>query len=61
MQLKSLGTAASTRPGRVGHVELLGTRQHLRWHQSASALHVTLPAARRPVVDYAAALKIHLA
>jgi alpha-L-fucosidase len=61
MQLKSLGTAASTRPGRVGHVELLGTRQHLRWHQSASALHVTLPAGRRPVVDYAAALKIHLA
>lgn len=60
MQLRSLGTAASTRPGRVEHVELLGTGKRPKWHQSASALHVTLPD-YRPSVDYSAALKIHLA
>lgn len=60
MQMRSLGTAASTKPGRVEHVELLGTHQRPTWKQSASALHVTLPN-YRPPADYAAALKIHLA
>ena len=60
MRMHSLGTAASTRPGRVEHVELLGTSKRPVWKQTASALHVTLPEGR-PTADYAAALKIHLA
>ncbi|HEX8938302.1 MAG TPA: alpha-L-fucosidase [Sphingomicrobium sp.] len=59
MKLRSLGTAASTRPGRVEHVELLGTHQRPKWTQTSSALRVALPD-HRPSADYAAALKIHL-
>jgi hypothetical protein len=57
--LSSLGTAAATKPGRVEHVELLGTNKPPTWRQDASALHVTLPD-DRPEADYAAALKIHM-
>jgi len=60
MVLKSLGTAAPTKPPRVEHVELLGTHQRLRWNQTASALRVTLPE-HRPATDFAATLKIHVA
>jgi alpha-L-fucosidase len=60
MQLRALGSAASTRPGRVQHVELLGTPKRVTWTQAASALHVKLPE-YRPAADYAAALKIQLA
>jgi alpha-L-fucosidase len=59
MRLTSLGTAAATKPGKVAHVELLGSGARLVWRQDASALHVRLPHGR-PEVDYAAALKIHL-
>lgn len=57
--LSSFGTAAPTRPGRVEHVELLGTSKRPNWKQTASALRVTLPE-YRPAADYAAALKIHV-
>jgi alpha-L-fucosidase len=60
MELRSLGTAASAKPGRVGQVELLGTGKPVKWKQTASALHVALPD-YRPAADHAAALKIHLA
>ncbi len=59
MLLRSLGTAAATKPGRVGQVELLGAPMPPKWNQTASALHVSLPP-YRPGADYAAALKIHL-
>jgi alpha-L-fucosidase len=59
MRISSLGTAAATKPGRVEHVELIGTHKRVKWRQSASSLHVTLPQGR-PAADYAAALKIHL-
>ncbi|NUQ17869.1 MAG: alpha-L-fucosidase [Sphingomonas sp.] len=59
MELRSLGTAASTRPGRVEHVELLGTSKRPKWNQTASALHVTLPDFR-PAAEHAAALKIYV-
>jgi alpha-L-fucosidase len=59
MRLTSLGTAAATKPGKVAHVELLGSGARVVWRQDASALHVRLPRGR-PEVDYAAALKIHL-
>ena len=60
MTLRSLGTAAPTKPGRIEHIELLGTHKRLVWKQTAAALHVTLPD-YRPAADYSAALKIHLA
>jgi alpha-L-fucosidase len=59
MRLRSLGIGAPTMPGRVEHVELLGTHKRVVWEQTASALHVTLPD-YRPAADYSAALKIHL-
>ena len=60
MVLNSLGTAAATKPGRVEHVELLGSHARLTWKQTASSLQVKFPK-YRPRTDYAAALKIHLA
>lgn len=60
MVLRSLGIGASTKPGRVGHVELLGSHKPVIWTQTASALHVSLPK-DRPQTDYSAALKIHMA
>src|SRR6185312_14393103 len=56
--VKSLGSAASTNPGRIAHVELIGTDEKLRWKQNADGLHVELPKSYRPKVDYAAALKV---
>jgi alpha-L-fucosidase len=60
MVMHSLGTAAATKPGRVEHVELLGTQKRPVWKQTNSALEVRLPD-YRPAADYSAALKIHLA
>ena len=60
MVLASLGTAAPTKPGKIEHVELLGTPLHPVWKQTASALHVTLPRFR-PAANQSAVLKIHLA
>ena len=60
MILNALGTAAATKPGRVEHVELLGSNAPLIWKQTASSLDVKFPN-HRPRTDYAAALKIHLA
>jgi hypothetical protein len=59
MELRSFGTGAPTKPGRIAHVELLGTPMRPVWKQSASALHVTLPR-YRPTADQSAVLKIHL-
>jgi hypothetical protein len=44
----------------VEYVELLGTQKLPAWQQDNSALHVALRD-YRPEVDYAAALKIHVA
>ena len=60
MLLNALGKGAATKPGRVEHVELLGTEKPVTWQQDDSALHVTLPQ-YQPDADYAAALRIHLA
>jgi alpha-L-fucosidase len=57
--LRSLGSAASTMPGRVEQVELLGTGLAPTWQQTPTELRVVLPQ-YRPAVDYAAALKIRL-
>lgn len=60
VQLKALGTGAPVKPGRVEHVELLGTDQRPTWRQTDAALIVTLPP-RYSEIDYAAALKIRRA
>jgi hypothetical protein len=60
MQLKSFGLGASAKPGRVAHVELLGTHERPKWRQLNSGLHITLPDIR-PDIDFAPALKLHLA
>ena len=57
--IHALGSAAATNPGKIQHVELLGTAQKLNWSQSAVGLHVELPGIR-PTVDYAIALKVIL-
>lgn len=58
--IKALGASASTNPGKIGKVELLGTGERVRWQQRSDALHVELPEAYRPAVDFAASLKISL-
>lgn len=59
--IQSLGAASSAKPGKIEHVELLGTQEKLKWKQSADGLHVALPGSYRPSVDFAAALKVSLA
>jgi alpha-L-fucosidase len=58
--VQSLGTSAKTNPGKIAHVEVIGTEEKLKWRQSPDALHVELPKHYRPPVDYAAALKVSL-
>jgi alpha-L-fucosidase len=57
----SLGSSASTQPGRVARVELLGTGLSVNWKQNADGLRVELPKQYRPKVDNAAALKVSIA
>ena len=59
--IQSLGMAGSARPGKIERAELLGTGERLRWKQTSDGLRVTLPAAYKPPVDFAAALKLSLA
>ena len=59
--VQSLGLSATTTPGRIGKLELLGTGQTVSWKQQADALRVELPKRYKPVTDYAAVLKVTLA
>lgn len=59
--VQSLGTAASTNPGKVVNVSLLGTGEKVKWNQGTAGLSVELPLQFRAPTDYAAALKISLA
>jgi alpha-L-fucosidase len=59
--IQSLGLSNATQPGKIAHVELIGTGEKLRWRQGPDALRVTLPAQYKPAVDFAAALKVSLA
>ncbi len=58
--IKSLGASAATKPGKVEHVQLLGTHEKVTWKQLANGLHVELPKNYKPATDYAAALKVHV-
>ncbi|HEY1803561.1 MAG TPA: alpha-L-fucosidase [Terracidiphilus sp.] len=59
--VQSLGTNASTQPGKIADVRLVGTDRKLSWKQTAEALRVELPREYQPQVDFAAALKVVLA
>jgi alpha-L-fucosidase len=61
IEVRSLGTSATTQPGKVARVELLGTGETVNWKQDTDGLRVELPKQYRPAVDYAAALKVTLA
>jgi alpha-L-fucosidase len=61
MVVQSLGTSASTQPGKIAKVELLGTGANLSWKQQSDGLHVELPKDYQPPVNYASALKVTLA
>jgi|SRR5579875_336911 len=58
--LRSLGSAAQTKPGRIEHVELLGSSLPPAWRQAPEGLQFTLPG-HRPAIDFAATLQVHLA
>jgi alpha-L-fucosidase len=59
--IESLGTSSATKPGKVAHVQLIGTDARVHWKQLPGGLRVELPTQYHPEVDYAAALKITLA
>ncbi|HVN03100.1 MAG TPA: alpha-L-fucosidase [Bryobacteraceae bacterium] len=61
LTIESLGTAAATKPGKIAHVQLLGSGEKLTWEQTAAGLRVELPGEETPAMDYAAALKVFLA
>ena len=48
-------------PGKVDHVQLLGTDEKLTYRQTAEGLRIEMPKRYKPAVDYAAAFKIFLA
>lgn len=56
--VQSLGLSASTRPARIGKLELLGTYQKVDWKQQTDALQVELPKPYKPAVDYASVLRV---
>jgi alpha-L-fucosidase len=58
--VEALGLNSSTKPGKIGNVQLLGTDEKLKWRQTADALRVELPKQYRPAVDFAAALKVSI-
>jgi alpha-L-fucosidase len=58
--VQSLGTSSATQPGKIAHVQLVGTEEKVVWKQGADGLRVTLPKNYRPATDFAAALKISL-
>ncbi len=58
--LRSLGSAAANRPGKVAHVEMLGSPETIRWQQTNAGLRIERPR-QKPAVDYAVAFKLSLA
>jgi alpha-L-fucosidase len=58
--VQSLGTAASTSPGKISNVQLLGTDEKVLWKQTPDGLRVELPKRYHPQTDFAAALKVSL-
>ena len=58
--VQALGTSGSNSPGKVAHVQLLGSEEKVSWKQMPDGLRVELPKSYRPSTDFAAALKVSL-
>lgn len=58
--LHSLGTDAANKPGKVRHVELLGSQERIHWRQTSAALRIE-PPKQKVEPDYAVAFKLSLA
>jgi alpha-L-fucosidase len=58
--LRSFGTKASTEPGKVLHVEQLGSTERVHWRQTAEALRIEPPKGQ-PATDYGVAFRLSLA
>jgi alpha-L-fucosidase len=58
--IKSLGTGAVTNPGKIEHVQLIGTDEKLSWKQLPEGLRVEMPKQHAPANDYAAAFRVLL-
>jgi alpha-L-fucosidase len=61
LTIAALGTAASTKPGKIQQVELLDSHLKVAWKQTPAGLRVELPREYRPATSFAVALKIALA
>lgn len=57
--LHAFGTAASPAPGKVAHVELLGSPETIRWQHAAEGLRID-PPQQKPNSDSAVSFKISL-
>jgi len=60
VRLRSLGTGAANRPGKVTHVELLGSPEDLQWQQTSAGLRIE-PPQHKVSPDYAIVFKVHFA
>jgi len=59
LELRSLGTSAATKPGRVQYIEYLGGQDRVKWTQTDTSLRIG-PPRKRPDAAYSAVAKIHL-
>lgn len=58
VSMRALGYSSPTSPGRIRHVELLGTDESVVWTQHDHELRVELPRNFVPIANYAAAFKL---
>jgi alpha-L-fucosidase len=59
LELRSLGTSAATKPGRVQYIEYLGGQDRVKWTQTDTSLRIG-PPRKRPDAASSAVAKIHL-
>jgi alpha-L-fucosidase len=60
MLIRSLGKSATTQPGKISNVQLVGTDLKVAWKQMSDGLRVELPRGYQPKSDFAAALRVFL-
>jgi alpha-L-fucosidase len=60
MLIRSLGKSATTQPGKISNVQLVGTDVKVAWKQMSDGLRVELPRGYQPKSDFAATLRVFL-
>jgi alpha-L-fucosidase len=58
--IRSLGTTAFTKPGKIAQVELIGANQSVAWRQSAEGLQIRFPQSSPSSSTFATAIRISL-